>query len=962
MITSQLENYKSHVNTNINTNDYFVEEYLESIFFNWEEYQQQETDIEMEDFFYFYKKKSYTLDITDETYIYIYLKVQMDLLDCYEKENIYLDIQELLEEDDSLDSISEFQFKKENDSLYEIQESRNNNRNNHIENDKNVDVEKDKNNDIENNIKEDNEQDDWFDNEYDIDNFDWYKYINTYVDLKKDGIHSKQKAWNHWINYGRFEDRICFKIKKGVSQYTNNKMNFENNYFDNEIDPTFDWVSYIKNNVDLKKDGLNSKQKAWDHWINHGKIEGRNYNCIYDNAFDWSYYIQNNSDLMEDGINTKDKAWLHWTNYGKYENRPHLFIQNKSVTTQNKSVTTQNNVLKNDTETYDNFQWETYINNYEDLKNMTNKKKAWDHWLRFGKVEGRTTENMDQKEINKYNLNGELVNYNNILFKEKYINYGLHYYGWQNVINTFIENYKNNTEIRSYKYNIFFDEWIEKLLLWGNKILNKKYLESIKKNKYKMISFIHCPPFLKWHNTLDKQELQKNIIIDDKQLNNHLFDKIKEEDLNNNIIFLYTLSNYHKEYIYKNYPNFKDKIVSVSHPIEINNKKLFNINKFLKNKKIYHIGWWLRNFKTFIDCTLPQHFRKVILIKNDFIAQWNNTISKNNNITNIEIVHELSNKEYASIFQKSCIFIDVVDCTANNTILECISFNTPIIIRRSPSAEEYLGKEYPLFFNNVNDLECLNQEVFLLNLIVDSYKYLQNLNKNHISMETFNNKINYDLSKLSINNSNIQLSWCCLLTFENIFYLDNFINFFVKQNSNNIYLYLYIQYDLNQIIYDIEDMMNMHNNIEYIFLDKSDNIYLEFYNQCIQHVNTELLTIVNVTDEFNVDFSSLFIDYLNKHPNCDIAFSSFQYINGKNKNAVSKHFEKDLLLFESNFYNLELPTSGFVWRKKIHEYIFDLDNTDYHIQNNFLYFLKKCMISHLNIMCISEEPTYSILC
>ena len=39
------------------------------------------------------------------------------------------------------------------------------------------------------------------------------------------------------------------------------------------------------------------------------------------NDFDWKTYINNYKDLQKDGINTQEKALQHWNNHGKYENR-----------------------------------------------------------------------------------------------------------------------------------------------------------------------------------------------------------------------------------------------------------------------------------------------------------------------------------------------------------------------------------------------------------------------------------------------------------------------------------------------------------------------------------------------------------------------------------------------------------------------------------------------------------------
>ena len=92
-----------------------------------------------------------------------------------------------------------------------------------------------------------------------------------------------------------------------------------------------------------------------------------------------------------------------------------------------------------------------------------------------------------------------LINYNHILFKEKYIHYGLDDSHWQTAIHSFMVNHKKNRVGEYYKYNIFFDDWAEEFLLHGTNVLNKKYIDAIQINKYKFISFIHSPPFLQWN-------------------------------------------------------------------------------------------------------------------------------------------------------------------------------------------------------------------------------------------------------------------------------------------------------------------------------------------------------------------------------------------------------------------------------------------------------------------------------
>lgn len=45
----------------------------------------------------------------------------------------------------------------------------------------------------------------------------------------------------------------------------------------------FDWKQYINNYSDLKKANINTREKALEHWINYGKMEGRIYKNIIDN-------------------------------------------------------------------------------------------------------------------------------------------------------------------------------------------------------------------------------------------------------------------------------------------------------------------------------------------------------------------------------------------------------------------------------------------------------------------------------------------------------------------------------------------------------------------------------------------------------------------------------------------------------------------------------------------------------
>ena len=79
--------------------------------------------------------------------------------------------------------------------------------------------------------------------------------------------------------------------------------------------------------------------------------------------------------------------------------------------------------------------------------------------------------------------------------------------------------------------------------------------------------------------------------------------------------------------------------------------------------------------------------------------------------------------EYDNLLSENIVFIDLFDAAANNTVLECILRRTPIIINKLPATVYYLGKDYPLFFNHINEVPKL----LTTENIVKAHEYLKNL-------------------------------------------------------------------------------------------------------------------------------------------------------------------------------------------------------------------------------------------
>ena len=52
---------------------------------------------------------------------------------------------------------------------------------------------------------------------------------------------------------------------------------------------------------------------------------------------------------------------------------------------------------------------------------------------------------------------------------------------------------------------------------------------------------------------------------------------------------------------------------------------------------------------------------------------------------------------------RNVVFADIMDATANNTVVECIVRHTPILVNPLPAVVEYLGAAYPFYFDSLPD-------------------------------------------------------------------------------------------------------------------------------------------------------------------------------------------------------------------------------------------------------------------
>ena len=126
-------------------------------------------------------------------------------------------------------------------------------------------------------------------------------------------------------------------------------------------------------------------------------------------------------------------------------------------------------------------------------------------------------------------------------------------------------------------------------------------------------------------------------------------------------------------------------------------------------------------------------------IVNNWNKHFDEDLCKKTNSVNF--IEYLDNDSYDNLFTENIIFINLVDASAVNTIIECIVRTTPIIVNKHPAVVELLGEKYPLYFYNNTDYYKMNIEINELikddSIIRKAHKHLKLINKHTFSIDYF---------------------------------------------------------------------------------------------------------------------------------------------------------------------------------------------------------------------------------
>ena len=98
--------------------------------------------------------------------------------------------------------------------------------------------------------------------------------------------------------------------------------------------------------------------------------------------------------------------------------------------------------------------------------------------------------------------------------------------------------------------------------------------------------------------------------------------------------------------------------------------------------------------------------------------------------------------EYDRLISNNIIIIHLINASANNAILELMYLNIPFFVNKLDAVIEYIGNDYPLYFNSLLDIEnIINNKDLLINKMHEASEYLKRIDKHDISLSNFNSEL-----------------------------------------------------------------------------------------------------------------------------------------------------------------------------------------------------------------------------
>lgn len=130
----------------------------------------------------------------------------------------------------------------------------------------------------------------------------------------------------------------------------------------------------------------------------------------------------------------------------------------------------------------------------------------------------------------------------------------------------------------------------------------------------------------------------------------------------------------------------------------------FSIERFRSNPrpKVIQVGWWLRKLHSIYYLPVHRLQRAVLYLDKPFVREKYEAERHQFHLYpdygGVETIPCVDDAGYDQLLSENLVYMELYDSCSNNAIVECIVRNTPLLVNPLAVVVEYLGPDYPLYF------------------------------------------------------------------------------------------------------------------------------------------------------------------------------------------------------------------------------------------------------------------------
>ena len=271
---------------------------------------------------------------------------------------------------------------------------------------------------------------------------------------------------------------------------------------------------------------------------------------------------------------------------------------------------------------------------------------------------------------------------NNCLIKiDKPIAWQHHRSGWNYAMHGLLPYHHPN--------GILFSGWLDGLFL-GLCEGDRPYPPPVISEPF--IGFLHDTPKYDEANEY-RHKYETNTAI-------HIFGSPLWLESSHNCCGIFTLSEYLAQFV-KRYVSCPVSVLK--HPTEPPTR-FFLFDDLVSNpqRKLLHLGHWMRNYHPFFELN-SGGYEKVLIRAGYHRIDYEITNKLTKKHATLTTIDHVPNQEYDDLLTNNIVFLNLLDASANNVVIECIVRHTPILINPLDAVVEYLGTNYPFYYNTLEE-------------------------------------------------------------------------------------------------------------------------------------------------------------------------------------------------------------------------------------------------------------------